>query len=64
MDDLIFNCWEELTKMVNGGLVEDIAVIGVLIGLQFFYAGNALSKWPTKVSLKLLAQFLLLSLGG
>ncbi|XP_017413230.1 WAT1-related protein At5g47470 isoform X1 [Vigna angularis] len=28
--------------MVNGGLVEDVAVIGVLIGVQFVYAGNAL----------------------
>jgi len=28
--------------MVNGGLVEDVAVIGGLIGVQFIYAGNAL----------------------
>ncbi|WVZ25624.1 hypothetical protein V8G54_004168 [Vigna mungo] len=32
----------KVTTMVNGGLVEDVAVIGGLIGVQFVYAGNAL----------------------
>lgn len=80
--------------------MEDISIIGGLIGVQFVYAGNALllsylmslglesltiviftsfatflillpfafyyerCRWPTKISFKLLVQFLLLSLGG
>lgn len=27
--------------MMNGGMLEDIAIIGGLIGVQFVYAGNA-----------------------
>ncbi|RDX87140.1 WAT1-related protein, partial [Mucuna pruriens] len=86
--------------VISGGIMEDIVMIGGLVGVQFVYAGNAVllsylmslglqsltiviftsfatflillplafyyerCKWPTKISFKLLIQFLLLSLGG
>lgn len=30
-----------MVAMMNGGMIEDIAIIGGLIGVQFVYAGNA-----------------------
>ncbi|KAJ7944741.1 WAT1-related protein [Quillaja saponaria] len=86
--------------VVRGEMIEDAAIIGGLVGVQFVYAGNSVllsylmslglspftivilssfatfvilfpvaayferSKWPGKLSLKLIIQLLLISLGG